>query len=61
MKAVIDVESAQEALDMGVMYSGTEQVNTDTILIAIDYAPLQFIEDYGFNFIEYIWRIKICL
>ena len=42
-----DITAAQEALDIGIMWSGTEQVNTDTILIAINYEPLQFFEDCG--------------
>lgn len=42
-----DVRAAQEALDICVMWTGTEKVNTDTILIAINYEPLQFFEDCG--------------
>lgn len=42
-----DVAAAQEALDIGVIWTGTEQVNSNTIMIAIDYEPLQFFEDCG--------------
>lgn len=47
-----DIAASQEALDMGVMWSGTEQASTDTILIAIDYEPLQFFEECGLFIIE---------
>lgn len=47
-----DVVAAQEALDMGVMWSGREQVSTDTVLIAIDYEPLQFLRECGLTIKE---------
>ena len=46
-----NVEAAQAALDNSIMYDGS---NTDLskIMIAIDYDPLQFLNDIGLSAVE---------
>lgn len=51
-KKVADIEQAQQALDMMVLYDGTQQVITDTIMCAVDYDPLPTLEAMGLNVIE---------
>lgn len=51
-KREADIEQAQQALDMLVLYDGTKQVTTDTIMCAVDYDPLPTLEAMGLNVIE---------
>lgn len=37
---------------MMVLYDGTQQVTTDTIMCAVDYDPLPTLEAMGLNVIE---------
>lgn len=47
-----DVTAAQQALDMLVLYDGTQQVSTDSIMCAVDYDPLPTLEAMGLSVIE---------
>ena len=48
-KQQADIEQAQQALDMMVLYDGTQQVATDTIMCAVDYDPLPTLEAMGLS------------
>ena len=51
-KQEANIEQAQQALDMMVLYDGTQQVTTDTIMCAVDYDPLPTLEAIGLSVIE---------
>lgn len=51
-KQEADIELAQQALDMMVLYDGTQQVTTDTIMCAVDYDPLPTLEAMGLSVID---------
>ena len=51
-KQEANIEQAQQALDMMVLYDGTQQVATDTIMCAVDYDPLPTLEAMGLSVIE---------
>lgn len=51
-KQEADIELAQQALDMMVLYDGTQQVTTDTIMCVVDYDPLPTLEAIGLSVIE---------
>lgn len=51
-KQEANIEQAQQALDMMVLYEGTQQVTTDTIMCAVDYDPLPTLEAMGLSVIE---------
>lgn len=51
-KQEANIEQAQQALDMLVLYDGTQQVTTDTIMCAVDYDPLPTLEAMGLSVIE---------
>lgn len=51
-KQQANIEQAQQALDMMVLYEGTQQVTTDTIMCAVDYDPLPTLEAMGLSVIE---------
>lgn len=42
----------QQALDMLVLYDGTQQVTSDTIMSAVDYDPLPTLEAMGLSVVE---------
>lgn len=51
-KQEANIEQAQQALDMMVLYDGTQQVTTNTIMCAVDYDPLPTLEAMGLSVIE---------
>ena len=51
-KQEANIEQAQQALDMMVLYDGTQQVTTDTIMCAVDYDPLPLLLSVGLRAIE---------
>lgn len=51
-KQQADIEQAQQALDMMVLYDGTQQVSTDSIMCAVDYDPLTTLEAMGLSVID---------
>lgn len=52
-KQEANIEQAQQALDMLVLYDGTQQVTTDTIMCAVDYDPLPTLAEMGLSVIEF--------
>lgn len=51
-KQEANIEQAQQALDMMVLYDGTQKVSTDSIMCAVDYEPLPTLEAMGLSVIE---------
>jgi len=51
-KQEANIEQAQQALDMMILYDGTQQVTTDTIMCTVDYDPLPTLEAMGLSVIE---------
>ena len=51
-KQEANIEQAQQALDMLVLYDGTQQVTSDTIMCAVDYDPLPTLEAMGLSVVE---------
>lgn len=51
-KKTADLDKAQQALDMVVMFSGEEKVAPDSIICAIDYRPLPTLLSVGLSAIE---------
>ena len=51
-KQEANIEKSQQALDMLVLYDGTQQVSNDSIMCAVDYDPLTTLEAMGLSIIE---------
>lgn len=51
-KQEANIEQAQQALDMLVLFEGTQQVSNDSIMCAVDYDPLPTLEAMGLSVIE---------